>query len=63
MLQFAVHFCSLIYLTREASARTPPKDETFPNLEAEFKPSLLNSTVYVISVGLQVFTFAVNYKV
>lgn len=43
-------------------ARSPPKPE-FADLDAEFKPSLLNSTVYVLSVALQISTFAVNYKV
>ncbi|KAI1289846.1 Endoplasmic reticulum transmembrane helix translocase [Halotydeus destructor] len=61
LTQFAVHFCTLIYLVREAVARSPPKPE-FADLDAVFKPSLLNSTVYVISVALQVSTFAVNYK-
>lgn len=60
--QFAIHFVTLIYLVNEALARSPPKPE-FADLEAEFKPSLLNSTVYVISVALQISTFAVNYKV
>lgn len=59
--QFAIHFCSLIYLVHEVNERTPPKGEV--DLEAEFKPSLLNSTVYIISVALQISTFAVNYKV
>lgn len=62
MSQFAIHFVTLIYLVNEAQARSPPKPE-FADLEAEFKPSLLNSTVYVISVALQISTFAVNYKV
>lgn len=60
--QFAIHFVTLIYLVNQALARSPPKPE-FADLEAEFKPSLLNSTVYVISVALQISTFAVNYKV
>lgn len=60
--QFAVHLCSMIYLTREAHARMPPRDSPFIDLEAEFKPSLLNSTVYIISLSLQVSTFAINYK-
>lgn len=63
MLQFAVHFCSLVYLVREATSRSPVRKEQFVDLESEFKPSLLNSTVYVISISLQVSTFAVNYKV
>ncbi len=40
------------------------KDKTeFPDLEAEFKPSLINTTMYVIAMAMQVSTFAVNYKV
>src|SRR5947207_1721808 len=33
------------------------------DLEATFKPNLLNSAVYVMSMALQVSTFAVNYRV
>lgn len=63
LLQFAVHFITLFYLVQEAVKLSPPQTEEFPDLESEFKPSLLNSTVYIISVCLQVSTFAVNYKV
>ncbi len=63
LLQFGVHFCCLIYLVQEATARSPKPTEKFADLDSEFKPSLLNSTVYIISISLQVSTFAVNYKV
>jgi cation-transporting ATPase 13A1 len=33
------------------------------DLEAEFKPGLLNSAIYLISLSQQVSTFAVNYQV
>lgn len=33
------------------------------DLEAKFTPNYLNTTVYIISMALQVCTFAVNYRV
>ena len=38
-------------------------DQPFPDLEKEFEPNLLNSTVYMISMTLQLSTFAINYRV
>merc|ERR1719445_281055 len=58
--QFAVHLSCLIFLTKEAYKREPR--EEFPDLEKEFEPSLLNSTLYIISMFLQVSTFAINYR-
>ena len=51
--QFAVHLGCLVFLTQEAYKREPRQLE-FPDLEKEFEPSLLNSTVYIISMFLQV---------
>lgn len=62
LLQFGVHFLCLIKLVLEAKARMPQRDSEFPDLEAEFQPNILNSTVYIISMMLQVNTFAINYK-
>lgn len=72
--QFAVHFVALVYLVNEATARSPPTDGKIvlnmdlPPLaddaeEVKFEPTLIKSTVYIMSMALQVSTFAVNYKV
>jgi len=61
LAQFGVHLGCLVFLTTEAYKREP-RTEEFPDLEKEFEPSLLNSTVYIISMFLQVSTFAINYR-
>ncbi len=61
--QFAVHLTALIFVVNEAHKRIPPKSEEFADLEVEFSPNLVNSCVYIMSVTLQIATFAVNYQV
>lgn len=70
LLQFAVHSLSLIYLTQQASLLAPPKEgkiklnsDMLPDEKVEFVPNIVNSTVYIICLALQVSTFAVNHKV
>ena len=110
LLQFAVHFCCLIYLVREAAILSPklvtishfnknfilfiylliylinfeslfsrddklsailaPKHNSSlanvsddPEEEEPFKANIINSTVYIVSMALQVATFAINYRV
>jgi len=60
--QFCVHFGSLYFLVEMAMKADPREPGTFPDLEKEFEPNLLNSTVYMISMSLQVATFAINYR-
>jgi len=68
LLQFLVHFICLIYLVQQAAMRSPPQEEKPADTQVEddeeekFVPSLLNSTVYIISMALQVSTFAINYR-
>ncbi|CAB3251374.1 unnamed protein product [Arctia plantaginis] len=69
LTQFAVHFLCLIYLVNEATSRSPGRDtkvkldmDLAEDEEREFQPDLLNSTVYIISMSLQISTFAINYR-
>ncbi|KAF9971052.1 hypothetical protein BGZ73_006069 [Actinomortierella ambigua] len=57
--QFAIHIVSLVYITREAKLLDPDREI---DLEKTFEPGLLNSAVYLISLSMQVSTFAINYK-
>ncbi|XP_022688555.1 manganese-transporting ATPase 13A1-like isoform X3 [Varroa jacobsoni] len=58
ILQFAVHLSTLIYLTGLYEGLKPKEFRE----DSKFEPSLLNSTVYILSIALQISTFAVNYR-
>ncbi|XP_022911690.2 endoplasmic reticulum transmembrane helix translocase [Onthophagus taurus] len=76
LLQFAVHFICLIFLVQQAKLRLPmdESDESDENVtstvklstdegeEEPFVPNIVNSTVYIISMALQIATFAINYR-
>ncbi|XP_062547568.1 endoplasmic reticulum transmembrane helix translocase [Armigeres subalbatus] len=69
LAQFAVHFTALIYLVNEANLRLPPREgkvklnlDLAPDEKEEFVPNIVNSTVYIISMTMQIATVAVNYK-
>ncbi|XP_052869799.1 endoplasmic reticulum transmembrane helix translocase isoform X1 [Anopheles cruzii] len=69
LAQFAVHFAALIYMVHEANLRLPPREgkvklnvDLDPDEKQEFEPNIVNSTVYIIGIAMQIATVAVNYK-
>ncbi|CAL1689453.1 unnamed protein product [Lasius platythorax] len=78
LLQFAVHFICLVYLVKEATVLSPKDNKLAAILnnssevnslggddsseDEPFEANLINSTVYIIAMSLQVSTFAINYR-
>jgi manganese-transporting P-type ATPase len=70
--QFAIHVATLIYISQYVARfeEYAPfsicivncRPEKKVDLEAEFKPSLLNSAIYLVQLIQQVSTFAINYQ-
>lgn len=52
-----MNFCIFRDTTIKLNIDMTPEDKV-----KEFEPNIINSTVYLICMGLQVSTFAVNYK-
>lgn len=59
--QVIVHLGSLIYVRIEAIKYSEELEEEI-DLDSEFQPNLLNSAVYLISLMMQISTFAINYE-
>lgn len=59
LLQFAVHVLSMLYITDLSNSR---EDRGPIDLDAPYKPSLLNTAVYLLGLSQQVSTFAINYQ-
>lgn len=59
--QAAVHVAALIFVRWEALKWSEDIQEDI-NLDAEFEPNLLNSGVYLVSLVMQIATFAINYQ-
>ncbi|KAH6569325.1 hypothetical protein BASA50_003384 [Batrachochytrium salamandrivorans] len=59
--QAAVHVAALIYIRLEAIKYSEELEEDVA-LDAEFAPNLLNSAVYLVSLIMQISTFAINYQ-
>lgn len=62
LAQFAVHIATLLYISRTVQLFEEKEDRRSIDLEREFKPSLLNSAIYLLQLIQQVSTFAINYQ-
>ncbi len=60
--QALVHVLSLWYMRKEAIYYSEELEEEI-DLDAEFKPNILNTVIYLISLTMQISTFAINYQV
>ncbi|KAJ3398723.1 hypothetical protein HDU80_008630 [Chytriomyces hyalinus] len=58
--QVAIHVTALAYIRLQAIDYSEELDEI--KLDAEFQPNLLNSAVYLVSLIMQISTFAINYQ-
>ncbi|KAI8818388.1 uncharacterized protein EV422DRAFT_538413 [Fimicolochytrium jonesii] len=59
--QVSCHVASLMYIQQQAAYYSDDLDEEI-KLDAEFQPNLLNSGVYLVSLIMQISTFAINYQ-
>ena len=59
--QAAVHFVSLVIVHREAMRFVEILSEDLP-VDAKFRPNILNSGIYLLSLIMQISTFAINYQ-
>ncbi|KAJ3038828.1 hypothetical protein HDV00_000316 [Rhizophlyctis rosea] len=59
--QAAIHIAALVYIRQQAMDYSEDLDEEI-KLDAEFSPNLLNSAVYLVSLIMQISTFAINYQ-
>ena len=62
LAQFVVHIATLIYISDVVHLIEPKEERTEANMEKEFKPSLLNSAIYLLQLIQQISTFAINYQ-
>lgn len=57
-----MHIATLIYISNFVQKFEPKEDRRTIDLEREFKPSLLNSAIYLLQLIQQISTFAINYQ-
>ena len=60
--QFAIHIVTLIYISDFVHRFEEREDRAKIDLAREFKPSLLNSAIYLLQLIQQISTFAINYQ-
>ena len=59
--QFVVHFASLLAVLHLCKQHISPDDSTL-TMDGKFQPNVINSSMFLLSVVMQINNFVINYR-